>query len=201
MATASKKTPAAAVAELAAPAAEPAAPPAYSEAPKRFADPAASLIQIQGTLRATIEKSLAQIREACVNAKLAADESAAAMETSCAAARAGAAAINAKALDTLRANVEANFDFVESTLGVAGVAEYVELQGEFARRRIDAVADQFKEIGALARKVAADSVAPISEQVVKAFRLSVYRRFSLADAPVAGRRAGRLRLATARLCH
>jgi|SRR5580692_7667891 phasin len=136
------------------------------------ADSAPSITEFPGAVRASVEKSLEQSRAAYAKAKLVADESAAALETSYAAARAGVAAINAKAFETLRANVEANFDFLKSSFAAASLADYVELQGEFARKQMDAVADQTKEIGALAQKATLDAVQPIKAQVAKAFSLS-----------------------------
>src|SRR5580692_9468467 len=133
------------------------------------ADSAPSITEFPGAVRASVEKSLEQSRAAYAKAKAAADESAAALETSYAAARAGVAAINAKAFDTLRANVEANFDFLKSSFAAATVADYVELQGEFARQRIDAAADQAKEIGALAQKAAIDAVGPLKARIAKTF--------------------------------
>ena len=173
MAIASKK-PASAptLVDSPAPAATPVVTP-RQPAGEALADPAAALGEFQGTLRASVEKGLAQTRDAYAKAKAAADESAAALETSYAAARAGVAAINAKAFDTLRANVEANFDFLKSSFAAATVADYVELQGEFARQRIDAAADQAKEIGALAQKAAIDAVGPLNAQIAKTFSLSL----------------------------
>jgi phasin len=158
---------------VAPPAPAPVAMPAPSEPVKLFADPAATLGELQGTLRASVEKGLAQTRDAYAKAKATADESAAALETSYAAARAGVAAINAKAFDTLRANVEANFEFLKSSFAAATVADYVELQGEFTRQRIDAATDHAKEIGALAQKVAIDAIGPLKAQVAKTFSLSL----------------------------
>jgi phasin len=155
-----------------APVVQPAAAPTFSAPAQPAAAPAASIGELPGDLRASVEKSLVQSRAAYAKAKLVADESAAALETSYSAARAGVAAINAKAFDTLRANVEANFDFLKSSFAAASVADYVELQGEFARKQLDAAADQAKEIGALAQKAALDAVAPIKAQVAKAFSLS-----------------------------
>jgi len=156
-----------------APAPMPIVMPAPSEPVKLFADPAATIGEFQGTLRASVEKGLAQTRDAYAKAKAAADESAAALETSYAAARAGVAAINAKALDTLRANVEAHFDFLKSSFAAATVADYVELQGEFTRQRIDAAAEQAKEIGALAQKAAIDAVGPLKARIAKTFSLTL----------------------------
>ena len=135
MATAPKKTAlSAAPAEPAASVAEVVAAPAPGASPQMFAAPAATLTELQGRLRAAAEKGLAETRSAYVNAKVAAEEAADALETSCAAARAGVVAINAKALELLTANVEANFDFVKAAFGVGGFADYVALQSEFAAR-------------------------------------------------------------------
>ena len=134
---------------------------------------AATLTELQDRLRAAAEKGLAETRSAYVKAKVAAEETADALETSYAVARAGVVAINAKALESLTANVEANFDFVKSTFGVGGLADYVALQSEFARARLDAVADQAKAIDELAQKTTLDALEPIKAQVAKSFKLAL----------------------------
>ena len=173
MATAPKKTAlSVAPAESAAPPAEVlATPPSSASAPILGAP--ATLAELQERLRAAAENGLAEARSACVKAKVAAGETADALETSYAAARAGVVAINAKALESLTANVEANFDFVKSAFGVAGFADYVALQNEFARARLDAVAGQAKAIGELAQKTALDSVEPIKAQLAKSLKLDL----------------------------
>jgi hypothetical protein len=164
MTTAPKKTAlSAAPVESAASVAEAAAAPA----------PAATLTELQRPLRAAAEKGLAETRSAYVRAKVVAEETADALETSYAAARAGVVAINAKALESLMVNVEANFNFVKSALGVGGFADYLALQSEFARSRLDAVANQAKAIGELAQKTALDSLEPIKAQVAKSFKLAL----------------------------
>ena len=174
MATAPKKTAlSAATAEPAASAAEVVAAPAPSATPQMFTAPAATQAELQGQLRAAAEKGLAETRSTYAKAKVAAEEAADALETSYAAARAGAVAINAKALELLTANVEANFDFVKSAFGVGGFADYVALQSEFASARLDAVAGQAKSIGELAQKTALDLLEPIKAQVAKSFRLDL----------------------------
>jgi phasin len=174
MATAPKKAAlSAAPAEAAASLSEVAAAPAPSASTQVFGAPAATLTELQDQLRAAAEKGLAETRSAYVKAKVAAGEAADALETSYAAARAGVVAINAKALESLTANVEANFDFVKSAFGVGGFADYVALQSEFARARLDAVAAQAKAIGELAQKTALDSLEPIKAQVAKSFKLAL----------------------------
>ena len=173
MAIAPKKTAlSAASAEPAASVAEVAAAPAPSASPQMFGAPMVTLTELQGQLRTAAEKGLAETRSAYAKAKVAADEAADALETSCAAARAGVVAINAKALESLTANVEANLDFVKSAFGVGGFADYVALQSEFASARLDAVAGQAKAIGELAQKTALEALEPIKAQVEKSFKLA-----------------------------
>lgn len=169
MATAPKKPAAAGPAPAAMDAPASASSPA-SEAAKAFDAPIAALTELQGHLRAVVEKGLVEARAAYSKAKSAADETADAVDGSYAAAKAGVVAINAKALEALRVNVEANFDFVKSALAVKSVADYVALHGEFTRRQIDAITDQTKEIGALAQKLATETAEPIKERVAKTWR-------------------------------
>jgi len=174
MATAPKKTVlSAAPAEPAASPAEVVAAPAPSALSPMFGAPDATLTELQDRLRAAAEKGLTETRSACIRAKVAVQETAEALETSCAAARAGVVAINAKALESLTANVEANFDFIKSAFGVAGFADYVALQSEFAGARFDALAGQAKAIGELAQKATLDSLDPIKAQVAKSVKFAL----------------------------
>lgn len=181
MATAPKKTaavtPASTALDAPAPAAAEAPAPAISasltEVAKAFEAPVASLSELQGNLRSVVEKSLSETRAAYSKAKTAADEASGAFESSYAAAKSGVVAINAKALEALRANVDANLDFVKSVFAVKNVADYVALQSEFTRKQIDAITGQTKEIGALAQKLAAETAEPIKEQVAKTFKIAV----------------------------
>ena len=129
---------------------------------------------------------MSETRAAYSKAKTAADEAANALESSYAAAKTGVVAINAKALEALRANVDANFDFVKSAFAVKNVADYVALHGEFTRKQIDAITGQTKEIGALAQKLATETAEPIKEQVAKTLQ---DRRLRI---PFAKRRASSL---------
>ena len=138
-----------------------------------FAAPTASIEALQDQFRAAAEKGLVETRSTYVKVKVAASEAVDALETSYAAARAGLAAINAKALESLTDNVEANFDFVKSAIGVSGAADFVALQGAFVRARFDALAGQAKALGELAQKTAADSLGPIQAQVAKGFKITV----------------------------
>jgi phasin len=129
--------------------------------------------EIQDTVRKAFEKGVADTRAAYARAKTAAEETSGALETSCATAAKGIVEFNGKALDALRANAEANFDFIKSVIGVKSVPEFITLQSEHARRQAEAIAAQAKEIATLSQKVAAESVEPLKTQFAKTFKIAV----------------------------
>jgi len=140
---------------------------------KMVKDPAASVSAFQEKIRGMMEKGLSETRSNFVKAKSAADEAASALEASLTTAKSGVAEINAKALDAWRATADANFDFMKSVFGVKSMADYVALHTEFARKQVEMVTGASKEFGALAKKVAEQSVEPIKAQVAKTFNIAV----------------------------
>ena len=142
------------------------------EVAKMFEAPAKSMTEMQEKMRAMIEKGIAETRGAYTKAKSAADETNSALEASFVTAKTGAVEINAKVLEALRASADANFDFVKSILGVKSIAAYVTLHSEFARKQIETLTGQTKEIAALAQKVATESAEPIKTQVAKTFKIA-----------------------------
>jgi phasin len=132
----------------------------------------ASVGQMQENIRKAVEKGVADTRAAYEKAKTAAEEATGALETSYSTATKGVVAFNTKALDALRANAEANFDFVKAVINARSVSEFVTLQSEHASKQVEAINAQAKEIAALAQKIAAESVEPIKSQVAKTFSLS-----------------------------
>jgi phasin len=133
----------------------------------------APLEESQAHVRKVVEKSVEETRAAYAKAKIAAEEATSAIESSASAAAKGLVALNAKALDVLRANAEASFDFLKSVIGAKSMSELVALQGEHVRKAADAITVQAKEIAALSEKIATESAEPIKAQVTKAFKLAV----------------------------
>ena len=134
---------------------------------------AAPAAEIQQSFRAALEKGVVESRAAFAKAKSAADETASAFEVSFAAAKDGALAFNTKAFETLRANADANFDFLKAMFAVKSLPELVTLQTEFARKQVETITGQAKDFGALAQKAMADAVEPIKEQAAQSFKLAV----------------------------
>jgi phasin len=164
---------AAPVVETAAPA--PAAlsvPAPLADVAKLFEAPAKSLTEFQDKVRGLVEKGLSETRANYAKAKSAADEATSALETSYASAKTGVAEINAKAIDALKANAEANFDFFKSILSAKTFSDVVTLNTEFARKQVEALTGQSKELSAIAQKVATETVEPIKAQVAKSFKVA-----------------------------
>ena len=134
---------------------------------------AAPVREIQQSFRSALEKGVVESRIAFAKAKTAADDTANAFEVSFAAARDGALAINAKAFETMRANADANFDFLKAVFGAKSLSDLMTLQTEFARKQVETMTSQTKDFGALTQKAMADAVEPIKEQVAKSFRIAV----------------------------
>ncbi len=145
-------------------------PELATEVSETFVEPAADM---QQSVRAALEKGVVESRAAFAKAKASADETASALELSFNAAKDGVIALNAKALETMRVNTEANFDFMKASFMAKSLADLVALQSEFARKQVEAMTGQAKEMGALAQKTVKDAFEPISGQMAKSFKIAV----------------------------
>jgi phasin family protein len=133
----------------------------------------APVAEFERDARAAVEKSVAESRAAFASAKISADETAHAIEKSYYAARDGVIAINAKAFEALRANAEANLEFMKAAFAVKSVADFLALHSEFARSQVDALTGQTKDLGALTQKTVAETFEPLKDQVAKSFKIAV----------------------------
>jgi phasin len=133
----------------------------------------APIADLQENVRKAVEKGFVDTRGAYDKAKIAAEEATRAVESSYSTAAKGIVEVNGKALQALRANTEANLDFVKSAFGVKSVSELAALQREHASRLLEAISIQAKEIVALAQKVASESAEPIRRHVAKTFKIAV----------------------------
>ncbi len=143
--------------------------PGVEEAVAAVVEPAA---EMQESFRTALEKGVTDSRAAFARAKTSADDAANAFELSLAAAKDGAVAINAKAVEALRANTEAGLDFIRASFAVKTLSELVALQTEFARKQADAMSVQVKDLGALMQKTMIETIEPVKEQVAKSFRMA-----------------------------
>ena len=120
--------------------------------------------QMPKSVRALAEKSVAQTRELYVHSLEAVLES---WEGFVVAAGQGAVALNRKAIDIARRNINNGFGLAESLAGAKNFAEAMELQTAYWRKQVGELASQAGEMRTLSTKVTADVAAPIRAQVTR----------------------------------
>ena len=170
MTVAPKKSPAVLPVAAAAPVsvASASASPLPFEPAKMFETVAAPAREMQENLRKAAEMRLEETRAAYARVKTVAEDATQSLEKSYAAAYQGFTALNAKAVDAMRANVEAGAGLFKALTGAKSLTEAMEVQSGHARKLFDALTFQAKDMATMAQKIAADAVAPIKASVSKA---------------------------------
>jgi hypothetical protein len=120
--------------------------------------------QMPESMRALAEKSVSQTRELYVHSLEAVLES---WEGFVVAAGQGAVALNRKAIDIARRNINSGFSLAESLAGAKNLAEAMELQTAYWRKQLGELASQAGEMRMLSTKVTTDVAAPIKAQVTR----------------------------------
>jgi phasin len=130
------------------------------------------VMEAQEGLRHALERGLTDSRAAFIKARAAAEETVTAFEVSFAAAKDGALAFNAKVLEALRANADANFDFLKAVFAAKSLSDVVTLQTEFGRTRVETAVSQAKDLSVLAQRAVVEAVEPITERVARSFKIA-----------------------------
>ena len=123
--------------------------------------------QMPESMRALAENSVAQTRELYAHSLEAVLES---WESFLVAAGQGSVALNRKAIDIARRNINNGFSLAERLAGANNLAEAMELQTTYWREQVGELASQAGEIRTLATKVTADVAAPIKAQVTRGMK-------------------------------
>ena len=118
--------------------------------------------------RKAAEKGLAQARENFERGSLAATETASAIENSYANATQAAKDYNLKLMEIARANLNASFDLARDLALVRSPSEFVEVSSAHARKQFEAMTQQAKELGELARRIGFDTGRPLQEATNRA---------------------------------
>jgi len=132
--------------------------------------PAFDAGQATDQFRAFAEKGVEQSKEAYARLKNGAEEAQKVLEATFEQARSAGNELSLKSLAALRANTEAGFAHVEALLGVKSVAELLELQGSFLRKRFETLVEQTKELQAASSKAAEDVVKPAKAAFEKSLK-------------------------------
>ena len=117
--------------------------------------------QMPESMRALAEKSVAQTRELYVHSL---DAVLGSWERFVVAAGQGTLALNRKAIDITRRNINNGFGLAERLAGAKNVAEAMELQTSYWRKQVGELAAQAGEMRTLTTRVTADVTAPIKRR-------------------------------------
>ena len=131
-------------------------------------DQLAQTAQMPESVRALAEKSVAQTRELYVHSLEAVLES---WEGFVVAAGQGAVALNRKAIDITRRNINDGFRLAESLAGAKNIAEAMELQTAYWRKQIGELASQAGEMRTLSSEVTGDVAATVRTQVTRGMKV------------------------------
>ncbi len=119
--------------------------------------------------REMAEKGTAQAQETYEKMSAATTEAADLIKDSYSTSVRGALDYNNKFIEFARANTNATFDFAQKLSGVKSSSEFVELSTEHARQQLETLAEQTKQLAALAQKVTLATAEPLRTGVAKAF--------------------------------
>lgn len=127
-------------------------------------------LEVPEVVRDLAEKGVKQAKDNYDRLKSAAEETTDLLETTYTAASKGATEFNTKALDVLRTNVNASFDFTSAMFGTKSLAEAAELSTAHFRRQFEAFTEQARDFSALAQKIATETTEPFKAGVSKNFK-------------------------------
>lgn len=120
-------------------------------------------------VRAFAEKGVSQARDNYAKFKEAAERNNSVIETVFATASRGANEYTAKVMDIVKTNTHASFDFAQELAGVKTPSQLMEVWTAHARKQVEVMTAQTKELAELARKVASETAEPIKDGAAKLF--------------------------------
>src|SRR5277367_2099054 len=126
-------------------------------------------VEMPAAFREFAERGVAQAKDTYEKMKAAAEEATDVLETTYSTATKGASEYGLKVIDAARVNTNAAFDFFGELMTAKSPSEVIELSSAHARKQFEILTEQSKELGALAQKVATESVEPIKSGMTKAF--------------------------------
>jgi phasin len=127
-------------------------------------------MEVPAAFREFAEKSVSQAKETYERMKSAAEEATDVLEDTYATASKGATDYGLRVIEAARANTNAAFDYYSQLLTLKTYSEVLELSTAHARKQVEAVVAQTKDLSALAQKVMVDSAEPVKDSVTKAFK-------------------------------
>ena len=133
--------------------------------PKAASSPSASGPQ---QLRGMAEKSAKQSKEIFEKIGLVTTDAASVMQDCCSTALRGMQDYNGKVLEFAHENTKSYAEFVQKLAGVKSPSEFIEMSTSHTRSQLDTLAEQGKQLTALAQQVTLDAVEPLKTGFAKA---------------------------------
>jgi phasin len=124
-------------------------------------------MEMPEALRETAEKAVAQAKETCEKAKVAAEQATDLLKDIYATAAKGATDYNLKIIQFARFNTNTAFEDARELMAVKSPSELVMLSTAHARKKFETMIAQTKQLIELAQKVTTDTTAPLKAGVTK----------------------------------
>lgn len=134
-----------------------------------MSEPSVVPFEVPEQVRAFAEKGVAQARDNYSKFKDAAESSNSAIEAVFSTAAKGYTEYTSKVMEIVKSNTHANFDFAQQLAGVKSPTQLMELWTGFARKQVETMTSQSKELAELAQKIATETAEPIKAGASKLF--------------------------------
>ncbi len=121
-------------------------------------------------MRALAEKSVSQARDSYAKFKDVAESHNETIEAVFTTASKGASEYSARLMEMMKANTTATLDFAQELFGVKSPSAAIELWTSHARKQLETVTAQAKELAEFGQKVASETVEPIKANASKLFK-------------------------------
>jgi phasin len=122
--------------------------------------------------REMAEKGTTQAKETYEKINAATTEAADLIKNSYSTAVKGMQDYNNKIIEFTHANTNAAFDFVQKMSGVKSPSEFLELWTEHARKQVETLTEQSKQLAALAQKVTRTTAEPLKMGLANPFKIA-----------------------------
>jgi phasin len=130
-------------------------------------------MEVPEAVREIAEKGVAQAKDTCQKAKVAAEQATDLLKDTYATAAKGATDYNLKIVEIARTNINTAFECAQELMGVKSPSEFVALSTAHVRKQFDTMIAQTKELAELAQNAATEITEPLKAGVTKAFNNKV----------------------------
>ena len=121
----------------------------------------------QEGIRKAAEQGMEKTRDMYARMKGEADVYTSSLEASFTAARTGFETLNQKTLEAIKTHTETGLEHAKAVMAVRTPQDFFTLSTEFARKQMEAMADQSKEFVSHFQKIAAESSEPIKSVIAR----------------------------------